>query len=216
MIYIYDILLNFNKYIYEYYEWNKSDNIEHIKRIRLFKVETDIMDCFFKYNIRVDREFLDIIFNKTDTYKKTVLEYCSLFTDGIRTLAIKFDKEGNSLLKSRLTLEEEEEVLDVSKKLDWFAIKFDKFDYNGRELLTRSDENIKYNLSKYFDDLYNGKNKSILSFLYLDYFDTFEVLDLYEMYNNLKDSLTNINDKHREMLTMLNKIKDNINIKTSL
>ena len=38
MNYIYDILLNFNDIYYDFYEWNISDNIEHIRKIPLFKI----------------------------------------------------------------------------------------------------------------------------------------------------------------------------------
>ena len=34
---VYDILVNFKKRAYEFYEWNKEDDIEHIKVIPSFK-----------------------------------------------------------------------------------------------------------------------------------------------------------------------------------
>lgn len=32
MVYIYDILLNFNKNLIEYFEWEEKDNIKYIKK----------------------------------------------------------------------------------------------------------------------------------------------------------------------------------------
>ena len=33
MKYIYDIILNFNERLYEFYEWKDNDDIEYIKKI---------------------------------------------------------------------------------------------------------------------------------------------------------------------------------------
>ena len=51
MIYTYDILLNLKKFedSCEFYEWCDSDEVEHIKKIPLFKVsKTMIEDLFTK------------------------------------------------------------------------------------------------------------------------------------------------------------------------
>ena len=44
MNYIYDILVNFKETLYDFYEWNKNDNITHIRKIPLFRIN----DIFFK------------------------------------------------------------------------------------------------------------------------------------------------------------------------
>ena len=38
MTYIYDILLNFKEELIEFYDWNKNDNIIHIRKIPLLKI----------------------------------------------------------------------------------------------------------------------------------------------------------------------------------
>ena len=43
MNYIYDIVLNFNKEYYSFYEWNRKDNIINVKKIPLFLVDNE---CF--------------------------------------------------------------------------------------------------------------------------------------------------------------------------
>ena len=42
MTYIYDILLNFKDELIEFYDWNKNDNIIHIRKIPLLKITADI------------------------------------------------------------------------------------------------------------------------------------------------------------------------------
>ena len=40
MNYIYDIILNFQERIYDFYEWNKTDVITHIRKIPVFKISS--------------------------------------------------------------------------------------------------------------------------------------------------------------------------------
>ena len=55
MYYYYDILLNFgnDNELYSFYEWEKDDALEFIKKIPLFRVSTetilDHLQCQIKY-----------------------------------------------------------------------------------------------------------------------------------------------------------------------
>ena len=40
MNYVYDILLNFNEIGYYFYDWNGNDNILHIRKIPIFKIDS--------------------------------------------------------------------------------------------------------------------------------------------------------------------------------
>ena len=40
MNYYYDIVLNLNEELYEFYEWEENDSIDFIKKIPLFRVST--------------------------------------------------------------------------------------------------------------------------------------------------------------------------------
>ena len=42
MNYLYDILLNFNLRLYETYEWERNDQITHIRKIPFFKINVEI------------------------------------------------------------------------------------------------------------------------------------------------------------------------------
>ena len=41
MNFIYDIVLNFNKDFYNFFEWNKNDNIINVKKIPIFLIDND-------------------------------------------------------------------------------------------------------------------------------------------------------------------------------
>ena len=61
MNFIYDILLNFNKNFYEFYDWNREDHIDHIKKIPVFKIPSSDMEMIRMQNIQVSNEFLEKI-----------------------------------------------------------------------------------------------------------------------------------------------------------
>ena len=61
MIYIYDILLNLNNDFYEFYEWEKNDNIFHIKKIPIFLVDTNFMEDLLKFIFILNLSLLIIL-----------------------------------------------------------------------------------------------------------------------------------------------------------
>ena len=71
MNYIYDILLNFidSERLIEFYEWSESDSFEHIKRIPIYRISSKVMQDICENKIKVSKEFLDEIKNKTNLYK---------------------------------------------------------------------------------------------------------------------------------------------------
>ena len=60
MINVYDILVNIidSERVYEFFEWNNKDDIEHIKKIPLVKVSSHFLDDCINNNITVDKSFL--------------------------------------------------------------------------------------------------------------------------------------------------------------
>ena len=92
MNYIYDIILNFNEQIYDFYEWNKSDNLTHIRKIPLIRINSKDLYNIENNNIRFNEELFNKISNKTEIFSgRTVknIDAC-LFSDGTSVLALKF------------------------------------------------------------------------------------------------------------------------------
>ena len=69
MNYIYDILLNFKKEFFEFYEWNLNDDIIHIRKIPVFKVRKNQLYDFKNCNLKLNQKFLKSIFNKSEIFK---------------------------------------------------------------------------------------------------------------------------------------------------
>ena len=55
MTYIYDVILNYtdDPRIIEFFEWNKTDKEEHIKKIPIIKVSTKQLYEIINYNINI-------------------------------------------------------------------------------------------------------------------------------------------------------------------
>lgn len=208
MIYIYDILLNFSDAIlYEFYEWNTNDHIDNMKRIKLAKISKKDFDLFLNYKIKIDSDFLLKIFKTCEVYLNKgieVLDYCVLFSDGVRVLAMEFNKNGISECKSKLLLDEEEEIASLATNLEFTEIKFEliKEDVMNR-FLTRKEIKMRKYLINEIKDSYRNKNLNKLKFLYTEYFDDNES-NPEVMVNSLIDSMANdLDDKHINLYNLL-------------
>ncbi len=128
MNYIYDILLNFNTSLYDFYEWNDNDDITHIRKMPVFKVNTQMIEDIKHHKIEVESKFLNKIKSKTEMFQKKSIkqiEYACLFTNGKECIAVLL--QANMItLKSRLLLDEEEDVLDMSATMEEIGISYKK------------------------------------------------------------------------------------------
>ena len=128
MNFIYDILVNFNDDLYDFYEWNLGDNVTHIRKIPLFKVSTETLEMLKNCNVKVDLDFLKKIENRTEKFTSRDVEkivYSALFSDLNDVFALKFNEKGNNIKISKLLIDESEEVLDVVERCSEINIKLD-------------------------------------------------------------------------------------------
>ncbi len=206
MIYVYDILLNFTdgNRVLEFYEWDNSDFIDHIKRIPLYRVSTKKIDTIINNKIRVDNKFLENIKDRTLIYKnKKSIEYACLFSDGNKVVAVEFNKDGSDICKSFLMLDEEEEVIDETMDLDCYDLKLDILSENNINYFLTRKELFKQNyLVVEINNLYKRKSIDKFNYLYKEIFgnDTLAIKDRYnrfindisERYDNKYNSLYDI------------------------
>lgn len=176
MIYIYDILLNFNDGIlYEFYEWSLSDHIENMKRIKLVKISKKDFDQLLNNKVKINSDFLVKIFKTCEVYLNkgiSVIDYSCLFSDGTRVLAIEFNSKGISECKSKLLLDEEEEIAMLATNLDFMEIDYEIIkEEKKNRFLTRKELKVRKYLISEIKDSYRKKNYSKLNFLYMEYFD---------------------------------------------
>ena len=171
MNYIYDIVLNFNKEYFEFFQWKKSDKIINVKKIPVFKVNSDLLRTL-KYNIvKVNKTFLDKIYNMTFFYSKMDYKYMCLVSDASETIGLMFDKYGNLIKKSSLIFDEEEEVNEEVCNEEEFDIKLIENKYRNIEFVSRIEKEQRDFLFKFINNLDTEKDCSILKYIYYDYFE---------------------------------------------
>lgn len=212
MVYIYDILLNFNKDLIEYFEWEDTDSIKYVKKVALFKVENKVLFDMINKLIVFSEEFINNVPKYEMNGMKDAGSVC-LFTDGFMVIGVLI-KEGKPVLFSRLLLDEESEVLDISSKMNVsnieYSIKGDR--YFNKENLTRKELLIKEKLSLEIDRLFEEKNYDKLLYLYYEYANK-EGNNIEYVYKFLKNSINDFNDKHRYLFDILLLSNANLNEK---
>jgi len=127
MNYIYDILLNFQPTVYDFYEWNLNDDIIHIRKIPVFHISQKQLNEIRDYKVQIEKEFLTKIYKKTERFTKKEVElmpYVCILSTEEEALAVKLDKNGTVLKKSKLLVEEENETLEVAERLSVFTLNY--------------------------------------------------------------------------------------------
>lgn len=209
MNYIYDVVLNFNKRYYEFYEWKKKDKLLNVKKIPLFRINSSLMN-YFKYNIiKVDMSFINKIYNLTTFYSKYDNKYMCLLSDSNETIGVMFDKDGNLIKRSSMVFDEQDECNDEVYNEEEININLLVNKNNEYKFISRCDMEKRDYLSKYINNLDIKENSNILKYIYYDYFEQ-ELEDVNEIKKVLINEVNTNNDNNKlyNLVKFLNKIKN--------
>lgn len=206
MTYIYDIVLNFNKDLVEFFDWQEKDKIKCLKKVIMFRTNTKTIKDIINYKVELDNSFTSNIPKYEINNKKEEGKIC-LLTDGKITIGILIK---NHIIKyiSRLLPDEEYETLELSNNIVKIKINYKLMEQRNNQTLTRKEQKIKEELSAIINRYYLKKDKSTIKYLYLEYTNK-ENDNLEYMYNYLKQSLNNINEKHKNLYKILEMSKIN-------
>lgn len=191
MNYIYDIILNFNEQIYDFYEWNKSDNLTHIRKIPLIRINSkdlyNIENNFIKFN----DDLFSKIKSKTEIFSgRTVktIDAC-IFSDGTSVLAIKF--KNNRYYFSKLIIEEEMEVIEVATRMKEMSIEYEILTKRLNNLKTRKELEIEEYVKKELNKLEKNNEEEKLKYLFFECFGKkeYDIKKLYSESNKIYEIL---------------------------
>lgn len=202
MVYIYDIVLNFNDELLEFFEWEDNDDIKYIKRLPLIRVEDSLIKDVLENDILFDDLLLDQIKGKTIYYDSKNENYPVVVLSN-QDIAIAVLINNNGYKYSRLLLDEEYEVLNIVSKLSTTKVDYSiigKKNINNN--LTREDRKIRGILLKEIDYLYNSNKLDKLNYYYYEYFNEINN-NKEEVYKRLKETLSVIDDKHLKLLEIV-------------
>ncbi len=198
MTYIYDVTLNFNETLYDFFEWNNSDSLTHVRKIPIFKVSNEVFIDILSNVIKVSNNILSKIKDKTDVYgKKNKAFTACLIRNEDNIIALKFNDNGVSKYISDIVVEEELDILEIkvntTKTFEYEIIKPRK-----TLLTTRYDSMNKTYIEKQLNSLSIDKDSEKIKYLYFEYFGKY-ITDETLALNKLKKEFNNNSS---------NKIKD--------
>lgn len=174
MYYYYDILLNFGEgnALYEFYEWEETDNIDFIKKIPLFRVSSTSLKEHLKYRLKYDKDFLEQIKNKTIVKSSSkVLEYTFLICDTKNALALELNKEGEVINRSKLLLNDEINLSEIMFTMKETKLKYERLEKYKKRSDIRQIEKMKKLIKCEIDTLYESNNISKLKYIYYEWFN---------------------------------------------
>lgn len=203
MNYVYDILVNLKYPLLDFYEWNSEDSIENIKRLPFYKISTNDLNNFKYHKFKINdfesvKNSIKLFNNKKKTYNG------ALYTDGNEAIVVCYDKNGISIAKSSLLLDEEEEILNSSNLLGISSIEYeiiskDKINY----FKTRKEKEITNFLIK---EITKIDNIDKLNYINYECFNTYDNISKYELINKIKSVW---DDKYYKIYDFLQSISMN-------
>ena len=195
MTYIYDVTLNFNETLYDFFEWNSSDTLTHVRKIPIFKVSNDIFIDILSNIVKISDTILNKIKDKTDVYSKKNKSFTAcLIRNEDNIIALRFNDEGISKYISNIVVEEELDILEIkvntTKVFEYKIIKPRK-----NLLTTRYDSMNKTYIEKQLNSLNIKKDKEKIKYLYFEYFGKYitdETLALNKLKKEFNNNSSNI------------------------
>ena len=207
MNYVYDILVNFNENLYDFYDWNLNDPVTHIRRIPIYKVTSKQFYEIKNYQVKFDSKFLETIKNRTEFFSGRnikIMKYAFLLTDGLGIMGIFI---GDSIKYTSLQMDEELDILED------FRFKESHLDYqitstkNAMILKTRYQIEQINKMRQKLNDLIKENNISKIQYIYYECFNEKEKqisLILERFYHSLEnyqflEKLTTFFEQHKQL-----------------
>lgn len=209
MNYIYDIVLNLNKNnLYEFYEWKEEDSPEFILKIPIYKVDMDTFYDIKNNNIIINKDFLLTIFDKTEVYTEesiNLIRYACIFAYDEDAIGVEFDSDGNSYMKSNLSIDDEIDVLEVVKLMKYSIIDYKIKDKKSSKVsfCTREEEDNEKYVYDRINNMYNNKENTKLRYIFFELYN--EKLDNEEkIYSKLVNIIKNNDIKMKKLIEIIN------------
>lgn len=210
MNYIYDVVLNFQKEYYDFYDWNKNDNIYHMRKIPIIKVNNKQLLDIKNNTVKFNEDTLKYFNIKAERFKQNSIakiKYTIIIGNEYEAIAIKLNKDRIVHLKSSLLPDEQDDVVEILKfqretKLNYQIIKKSKIN----PFKTRFETEHEQFIHKELDEIYRQKNIQKLNYLCLECFNAPET-NINRAYEKLKKEINKTNDNFQKIYNIFKIIK---------
>ncbi len=214
MYYYYDILLNFqdNENLYEFYEWEETDEIDFIKKIPLYRINSATLKELIQYRVKFNEEFIKEI--KDKTVLKSSLKHLKntfIVSDGKDALALELKDNGEVISRSKLLLSDELNLNEIMFTMKETKITYEKINkYKNRKNI-RQIEKIKKLIECEIDTLYENKNQSKLKYIYYEWFNVLNE-NMEEIVKKMKKELKiNFDENQKRIYELIRKSYHKVN-----
>ena len=122
MIYVYDVLVNLNEELYDFYDWEDTDNFLHVRRVPIFKIEEKALIDMTAKKVKINNEFLTNIKDKTQIFggrNIEIIKSACIFSDGKNAIMLEFNDKGEVKKKSKFLINEDSKKIDYLY-YEWF------------------------------------------------------------------------------------------------
>ncbi len=195
MNYIYNIKVNMQNSLLNFYEWNNDDNIEIINKLPLVVVK--------------DKDYINILnmcikLDKPELIKFELSNNMCIFTNLFDCVCVKFSNIGIIDKISKLTLVEEDDVLDEIKNKKVVDIKYNIINKNNNyNFLSRNESKILNSIINYIES--KKESNEIIDYLYYEWFKNKKSNNKYE---ELLSSISKeYSDKHEYLYSLIQLIE---------
>lgn len=174
MNYIYDILVNFQPYLYSFYDWNKEDELSHIRKVPLFRVTPETLLEMKEKQFQIPSNLQKMIYQKTEIFTSKnakKIDYACIFSSNLEAYIFLFNQSGVVKSKSSLLLDEEEEVIEIVEHLDVLEETFTFFNAQKYDTFkTRQECELELYLKGQLKKLEGENSLEKLKYLYYECF----------------------------------------------
>lgn len=196
MHYIYDVLANFNEIFFDFYDWNDSDHLIHIKKLPILRVDSNFFNCVKFFDVFVDKDLVDKIYRKTDFFSVSKNKYSNVccLCDGREAIIVNLDSKGYVVGRSSMLIDEENEVIDICECM---SVSNFQVVINNRIIPSFFKTRHESYMDKFFLNELNQLGYDELYYLYYDCFDESEndVVKIKErIFNEIESLYPKIND----------------------
>ncbi len=204
MNFYYEIKLNFNDSdLFKFYEWSKNDKLDLIKKIPLIKVKTSLFKEICLNNFKISEEIFNYISGRTICKDNIKIDNACIFCDTKNCIAIEFNKNRESISRSSLLLEDENNICEIAYSLKYKDIEIEKLNEIECTHEFRQETKIKNTIIKEILELYKNKDVNKLKYLYYEWFNENEInLDII-VKNMLKDIKKEFKSIHYEIYNII-------------
>ena len=182
-----NIKLNFLDKFYMPYDWLNTDKIINYSKMSIYRITSKALNEFINYKIRILDE---TIFKNNNP---------ALFSDTYNYIAIIFNKNGYSISKSSLLLEDEFKLNQNIDDLKVSKVIYNRLDLEKKDNDLRINTEMRKTIEIELDKLQKENNLEKLTYLYYEWFNKKE--------NDLQKMLT---DMHNKILMPLSNNEKNI------